>query len=257
MMNNNDCQVSIIMPAYNSLKTIEESINSVKKQTYTQWELLITDDCSTDGTYELLKKLAQNDPRIKIFQNNENSGAGVSRNNSIKNASGRFIAFLDSDDLWEPNKLQEQIKFMLTNGYELTYTGYRKFNRSGNIISTITPVSKVNFKTLLKSNVIGCLTAIYDTKKIGKIYMPSIRKRQDMALWLKILEKVDYAYCLEGNYALYRQSGESLSSNKYKILFSQWRFYRSYLNFGPLKSLYYFINYVYFALRKHGVSAVK
>ncbi|EKS1847072.1 glycosyltransferase family 2 protein [Cronobacter muytjensii] len=245
--------VSIIMPSWNSELTIADSINSVIGQTYTNWELIITDDCSSDGTVNLLKDFANKEPRIKLFFNDKNSGAGVSRNNCIKNAKGRFIAFLDSDDMWHAEKLEKQTQFMLDNDYTLTYTHYQKINQRGEITGRIHPPTCVNYSELLKSNVIGCLTAMYDTAEIGKVYMPSIRKRQDMALWLKILEKVDYAWCLPESLALYREGHQSLSSNKIKVLASQWAFYRHYLQFNSVKSAWYFTHYVIRALKKHGI----
>ncbi|EPJ7774990.1 glycosyltransferase family 2 protein, partial [Enterobacter hormaechei] len=143
--------VSIIMPSYNSSKTIRASINSILAQSYDNWELLITDDQSTDDTLEIIKDLAAKDSRIKIFQNENNSGAGISRNKSISNAQGRFIAFLDSDDMWEKDKLTKQINFMIKNGYHLTYTQYIKVDEDGNIKGKIHPPLEVDYNELLKS----------------------------------------------------------------------------------------------------------
>ncbi|WP_319802467.1 glycosyltransferase family 2 protein [Candidatus Symbiopectobacterium sp. NZEC135] len=241
------------MPTYNSSKTVCESIDSVLAQTYPNWELIITDDCSSDDTYALVSSYAKNDQRIKVFVNAINSGAGVSRNNSIENANGRYIAFLDSDDLWKNKKLELQISFIKDNNYQLVYSGYDKIDSNGNYISRIIPPAKVSYDRLLKSNVIGCLTALYDTHTLGKVYMPTIRKRQDMALWLKILKQTDYAYCIPESLALYREGHQSLSSNKVKILFTQWLFYRHYLKFDVFRSSYYFLNYIFYGLKKHGV----
>ncbi|MEO3991189.1 glycosyltransferase family 2 protein [Pseudocitrobacter cyperus] len=243
--------VSIIMPSYNSSKTIRRSIDSIIAQSYDNWELLVTDDKSSDDTLSLLKNYAEMDERIKVFVLNENGGAGVARNNSIYHASGRYIAFLDSDDEWHPKKLQKQIKFMLDNKYALTYTAYRKIDGNNNLKGSIYPPMRTCYSDLLKSNVIGCLTAIYDTELLGKIYMPVIRKRQDMALWLLILEKIDYAWCLNDVLAYYREGHESLSSNKLKILKSQWGFYRDYLKYSLFKSAYYFSFYLVKAYKKH------
>ena len=243
--------VSIITPSYNSQKTISATYESLVKQTYTNWEWLVTDDCSHDNTVSLLTEIKRNDPRVKIEVNNKNSGAGISRNNSIKRSQGRFVAFLDSDDTWHEDKLQKQIKFMLENNYALTYSYYTKMDSSGMLTKIIRCPFRVSYKELLKSNVIGCLTAIYDINAVGKVYMPSIRKRQDMALWLKILNEIDYAYCLQEELAFYREGHTSLSSNKTKILFSQWSFYRDYLKFNILKSAYYFSFYVFRAIKKH------
>lgn len=245
--------VSIIMPTYNSASTVSDSINSILSQSYTNWELLITDDCSTDDTLRVISEFATIDSRIQIFQNEINSGAGISRNNSIKESKGRFIAFLDSDDMWTPTKLELQINFMINNNYALTYSHYKKINNAGRVIGHITPPERVNYSQLLKSNVIGCLTAIYDTSILGKIFMPSIRKRQDMALWLKILEKTDYAWCIPCELAIYREGHQSLSSNKLKILFAQWYFYKNYLQFSFLKAAWYFSFYIVSSIRKYGL----
>ena len=246
-------KVSIITSAFNAATVIGDAYASIISQTYTNWEWLVTDDLSTDNTWEILNAYAKNDSRIKILHNTKNVGAGASRNKSIEESSGRFIAFLDSDDMWHKDKLKKQIGFMLEHSYALTYTAYEKMTMSGDVIHSIIPPDKVSYHELLKSNVIGCLTAIYDAKVLGKIYMPTIRKRQDMALWLKILEKIDYAYCLNENLALYRVGNNTLSSNKLKVIFSQWSFYRNYLKFGILKSIYYFSHYAFRAVKKHGV----
>lgn len=249
-----DFKVSIVMPSYNSLATIKDSIDSIIKQSYSNWELLITDDCSTDGTQDYLHEMVNKDPRIKVFYNSTNLGAGASRNSSIAAAEGRFIAFLDSDDSWHKDKLLRQIAFMIQNSYPLTYTWYRKVDQFGTPGGLVCSPKNVSHSQLLKSNVIGCLTAIYDTKILGKVFMPTIRKRQDMALWLNILQRVDYAWCLEEELAYYREGVNTLSSNKLKVLFSQWGFYRDYLKFDLLRSVYYFSFYIFKALKKHHLS---
>ncbi|HBI6860839.1 TPA: glycosyltransferase family 2 protein [Enterobacter cloacae] len=243
--------VSIIMPSYNSSNTISSSIQSVLDQKYENWELLITDDCSSDNTLDIILNFSKNDERIKVFSSKNNCGAGAARNNSIDKANGRYIAFLDSDDMWHEDKLVKQVDFMLKGNYALTYTAYSKINMEGQIRKEIKPPIKVNYNELLKSNVIGCLTAMYDAKMLGKVYMPLIRKRQDMALWLSILKKIDFAYCLNESLAFYREGHSSLSSNKFKVLKSQWSFYRDHLGFSYPLALYYFFNYIHRALIKH------
>ena len=175
--------VSIISPTYNSLQFIEDTIQSIIQQTYTNWELLITDDCSTDGTWELIQKHQKLDERIKIFRLEQNSGPGVARNNSIKQAKGRFIAFCDSDDQWKPDKLEKQIKFLIENDLPFTFSAYQKIDENGQEGGIVNVPEEVSYNYLLKTCPIGCLTAIYDTEKIGKVYMPEIRKRQDYGLW--------------------------------------------------------------------------
>jgi glycosyltransferase involved in cell wall biosynthesis len=231
------------MPSYNSEKYISESIESVRSQTYSNWELLITDDCSSDNTTNVVESFISNDKRIKLFALSSNSGAGVARNNSIKIASGRFIAFLDSDDLWDVNKLKNQISFMLDNNYEFTFTAYQKFT-DNQLLGVVSPPSTTEYNRLLYSNVIGCLTAVYDTNRIGKIYMPLIRKRQDMGLWLNILKLVPKAYCLNQTLAKYRiDSG--MTSNKFSVLSYQWELYRKVLGFGVLRSASIFVVYAF------------
>lgn len=239
------------MPSYNSQETISESIISIIEQSYQEWELIITDDNSQDDTVKIIEQIAASEPRIKLYVLSENSGAGIARNNSIKHANGRFIAFLDSDDIWGKEKLSKQVNFMKDNDFSLTYTAYEKIDGKGLYRGAVIPPYKVNYKQLLKSNVIGCLTAMYDTRTLGKVYMPTLRKRQDMALWLLILSRIDYAYCLQEVLCKYREGHVSLSSNKLKVIFSQWDFYRKYLKFSLVKSSWYFSFYIVKALQKH------
>lgn len=235
--------VSIIMPTFNSEKTVLLSVDSVINQSYSNWELLITDDSSSDNTWDLLVGLSKLDARIKIYKNSKNMGAGYTRNNSISISKGRFIAFLDSDDLWHEDKLKNQIKFMLDNDYALTYTQYQKFSKDG-CLGVVRPPKTTTYNQLLFSNVIGCLTAIYDAEKLGKRYMPLIRKRQDMGLWLDILEIIPKAYCLESNLAKYRVD-MGMTSNKLKVLNYQWSFYRDVVGLNIFRSLFTFFVYAW------------
>ena len=232
---------SIIMPTFNSVKTLLQSIDSIKNQTYANWELLITDDASTDNSTDVINHFVQKDERIKLFTLDKNSGAGAARNHSIKHATGRFIAFLDADDIWLPTKLEKQIKFMLDNKYVLTYGAYQKFDSDGDL-GVINPPLEVSYNQLLYSNVIGCLTAIYDTEYIGKQYMPLIRKRQDMGLWLIILKMVPKAYCLNEVLAKYRVDS-GMTQNKWAVLKYQWQFYREVVGLNRFKALNVFIIY--------------
>ncbi|TMS79720.1 glycosyltransferase family 2 protein [Pseudoalteromonas sp. S554] len=241
--------VSIIMPAYNAERHIAESIESVISQTYNNWELLITDDRSSDATQQIINEYAIKDQRIKLFINEQNGGAGVARNNSIKRANGRFIAFLDSDDLWLPQKLTKQISFMLSNNYAFTFTGYQKLE-SENLKGTVTPPQFTTYNKLLCSNVIGCLTAVYDSKVLGKHYMPLIRKRQDMGLWLNILKQTPKAYSIPDILALYRVDS-GMTQNKFKILKWQWDLYRKVIGLGLFKTSIYFCSYAIRGFVKH------
>ncbi|MEI8605393.1 glycosyltransferase family 2 protein [Pseudoalteromonas sp. B160] len=241
--------VSIIMPAYNVEKYIKQSIASVTSQSYSNWELLITDDRSTDGTQRIVEEYASKDPRIKLFINAKNGGAGIARNNSIKQADGRFIAFLDADDQWLPDKLTKQIDFMISNNYALTYTAYQRL-KDDIPKGVVMPPSSTTYKKLLNGNVIGCLTAIYDTKVLGKHYMPLIRKRQDMGLWLSILKQVPKAHSLQEVLALYRVDS-GMTQDKFKILKWQWLFYREVVKLNVFTATYHFFIYSVKGFFKH------
>lgn len=237
------------MPSYNSESHISESIESVLSQTYQNWELIITDDNSSDSTVDIIGKYLEQDCRIKLLQSNKNCGAGTARNTSIKEARGKFIAFLDSDDLWLPQKLEKQIGFMINNNFSFTYSYYQKFSKS-NKGSIIKSNRKTNYEDLICSNVIGCLTAIYDAEILGKMYMPSIRKRQDMALWLEILKITKTAYCIEESLALYR-TDTGMTKNKLNVIKSQWYLYRHILKLPIRKSSFVFIKYAIKGTIKH------
>lgn len=246
-----DDLVSVIMPSYNSENFISQSINSVKQQTYTNWELLITDDCSTDNTLIIIKSFQSKDSRIKIFKLKNNSGAAIARNNSIKNSNGRYIAFLDSDDLWVNNKLELQIDFMKKGQYALTYTGYEKFKSNGVFISNIYSKNKLSYNDMLKNNYIGCLTAIYDSKILGKIQMPNIRRRQDYALWLKILKQIKYAYGLNMILSKYRVLENSLSNGSLTNLKYTFYLYKNVEKFNFIASFFLLSQYLIFYFKKN------
>lgn len=229
------------MPSYNSESYIAESINSVINQTYKNWELIIIDDCSTDNTTSIVNSFK--DERIKLIINTENLGAAKSRNKGIEAASGRFIAFLDSDDLWHKEKLKRQIEFMEKNKYIFTYSNYNQINEKGNFIKSITCPQSVDYKKLLKTCYIGCLTAIYDTHALDKVYMPDIRKRQDYALWLKILKKGVAGYCHPESLASYRIHSKSISHNKLSAAKYNWFLYRKIENLNLIQASYYFSFY--------------
>ncbi|MAX97657.1 MAG: glycosyl transferase [Oceanospirillaceae bacterium] len=238
--------VSIIMPTYNSSKTVLESINSVLNQTYKNWELLITDDCSSDNTIDLISSVK--DERVRYFKLSANGGAGVARNNSIGQATGRYIAFLDSDDLWLPEKLSEQITFMENNAYPFTYTYYQKL-KDGQKGAIIKSPASATYKKLLYSNYIGCLTVVYDQSKLGKHFMPKIRKRQDMALWLTLLKLTSTAYCLPKCLALYR-TDTGMTQNKLTTAKTQWEFYTKSLELPIYSALIKMTSYTILGILK-------
>lgn len=218
--------VSIIMPTFNSAKFVSDSIISIINQTFTNWELLITDDCSTDNTFNLIKEYSNKDNRVKVYRLKRNGGAGIARNNSIKHAKGRYIAFCDSDDRWLPEKLEKQIHFMQCSEIALSYTDYKIENEKNRIEAVFRSPAKITYHDMLKTDNIGCLTAVYDTQMIGKHFMPPIRKRQDWALWLIILKKTPYALGLQESLAIYKKRSSSISSNKVKLIKYIWAIYR-------------------------------
>ncbi|MCR5405090.1 MAG: glycosyltransferase [Butyrivibrio sp.] len=215
--------VSIIMPSYNTGKFIKESIESVLKQTYTNWELLIVDDCSTDNTDKVVEPFLS-DERIKYFKNEKNSGAAVSRNKALREAKGRWIAFLDSDDLWLPEKLEKQIKFMEGNGCHFSYTNYAEIDVEGNRNGvTVTGPKKITKTGFFNYCWPGCLTVMYDAKIVGLIQIKDIKKNNDYAMWLRVCRKAD-CYLLNEILALYRRGRTgSISTHSIKTMIG-WHF---------------------------------
>ncbi|MDY7218788.1 glycosyltransferase family 2 protein [Denitrificimonas sp. JX-1] len=235
--------VSIITPSYNSSSFILQTLRSVTTQTFNNWEVIIVDDCSSDSSAEVIQQYASQDPRIKFIQLEKNSGASIARNTAIEVATGRFIAFLDSDDLWHPEKLEKQISFMLENEVAFSYTAYEKIDEKGVSFDIVNTPTKISYKQLLKTNVIGCLTAMYDVEKLGKVYMPVNTKREDFATWLAILKKIDYAYGMPEVLARYRVYASQSSAKKTKMAKENWRLYRDLEQLSIFKSAYYFTHY--------------
>lgn len=211
--------VSVITPSYNTARFIPETIECVLNQTYTNWEMIIVDDCSEDHTDEVVKPYLA-DQRIKYFKNEKHSGAAASRNKALREAKGRWIAFLDSDDLWEPEKLEKQIRFMEKNAYHFSYTNYSEIDEAGKPLGTLWNGPKRIGKTRMTMfNYMGCLTVMYERDYVGLIQAGDIERRNDYALWVKAVKKCP-AYLLEENLARYRvrssgSVGNSLSRMKY------------------------------------------
>jgi glycosyltransferase involved in cell wall biosynthesis len=237
--------VSVITPTYNAELFIEQTIASVRAQTYTNWEMVIVDDASTDTTTAILKKYAAEDARIKYHVLKTNAGAAIARNTAIEKASGSYIAFLDADDLWMPEKLSKQIAFMQEKNVEVCFSSYELMNEAGESLGKmVKALPKVNFSKMLKSNYVGNLTGIYNAETLGKVYMPAIRKRQDWALWLTLIKKVGYAYSISAPLAKYRLRENSISSNKLNLLKYNYTIYRKALKFGAFKSSLYLIRFL-------------
>lgn len=238
-------KVSIITPLYNCSSFLEKTIQSVLSQTYHNWEMIMVDDCSKDNSLEIARLYAEQDKRIKLLQLEKNSGAAVARNKAIEAAIGRYIAFLDGDDLWMPDKLARQVDFMFNNNVAFSYTSYEKINQTGDVFGVVGVPDKLSYKELLKTNVIGCLTVAYDTKVLGKIYMPTNTRREDYATWLNILKKIDCAYGLPMPLAQYRVYANQTSGKKASMARENWRLYRDLEKLSILQASYYFSHYAF------------
>lgn len=242
--------VSIIMPSYNSEIFIWKSINSVLQQSYENWELIIVDDFSLDNTLDNLKQNVI-DKRIKIIGLNSNMGAAFSRNEGLKIARGQFIAFLDSDDIWEKDKLKLQIDFMKKNDIGFSYTSYKRVSEKTFQLRKVVPViDKVNYSGLLKNTLIACSTVCINRSITGEFLMPMLRKGQDTATWLLLLKRVPYAYGLNVPLTSYVVRSESISSNKFLAAKRTWNLYRKNEKINIFKSIYYFICYGWNATTK-------
>ncbi len=237
--------VSIITPSYMAGSYLADTIDSVLLQTYENWEMLVVDDCSPDKANELVERYAEKDSRIRLLKLTKNSGAAVARNAAIEEAKGRYIAFLDSDDQWLPEKLERQVRFMQEFCISFSYTAYEKQNAEGKLLGSVGVPPKVCYRDLLKVCSIGCLTAMYDAHALGKIYMPLIRKRQDLGLWLRILRKTPYAYGLDEVLARYRLHGNSISANKREAAKYTWHLYRHVEKLSFPMASYFFCHYAF------------
>ncbi len=232
--------VSIITPIYNSESFILETINSVLNQTYQNWELILIDDCSNDKTLQIVQPFLENQSKIKLLKNNTNLGAAISRNKGIKAAQGDYIAFLDADDLWKPEKLEKQIAFMQTENCEVCFSSYNQINEAGELLNIVVKALPVlSYKKLLKSNYIGNLTGIYNAKVLGKITSPNLRKRQDWLLWLAAIKQSGRAAkSIQEPLAFYRVRKDSMSSSKLHLVKHNYWVYKKGLGFSTTKSLY-------------------
>jgi glycosyltransferase involved in cell wall biosynthesis len=242
--------ISIIIPVFNCERYIEETIDCVLAQTYKNWELILVDDYSTDNSVSIIKEKYLIDKRIQLILNSENSGVAVSRNKGIKASKGIYLCFLDSDDLWKSTKLEIQYSFQFENNYAFTYTTYEQF-KDGVVIGKIKAKPSLTYTDLLKTCSIGCSSVMIDTNQFSQIEFPNIKKRQDFALWLKLLKKVEKAYGLDEPLTIYRLRNDSISSNKFKAALYQWHVYFKVEKLGFLKSVYFFFNYTFNGIKNH------
>ncbi len=243
---------SIVTPCYNAAKSLCETIESVTRQSYQNWELIIVDDCSSDNSLDIIKNYVMQDERIKYFRTTEPSGSpSLPRNIGIDNACGKYIAFLDSDDLWFPDKLQKEVDFLENNDYHIVYSYYKKMTwdgrRDNRIIKTI---DKSTYSSLLKSNSIPCLTSIINRDVIGSTRFKQI-PQEDFCFWLDILKKGYIAYNLREVTALYRVARNSRSANKIDMFKGYWNVIRNHQHIGLLYCCYYMLTYTIHGFAKY------
>ncbi len=250
-LNTMNSLVSIVTPVYNSEKYLEDNITSVQAQTHTNWEHILVDDCSSDNSEAIIKSFQEKDYRIKYHRLEKNGGAGIARNKAIALAQGKYIAFLDSDDQWYPEKLEKQLYFMRKNDYHFSFTDYDMMDEAGQKLSKFVKSKPVvTYKSALYKNPIGCLTVIYDIGFFGKQYMPSIRKRQDYALWLTLLKKTN-GYGLNECLASYRTGNASISANKLDLLKYEWQIYREVEGLSWVKSAFFLFSAIILKLKSY------
>lgn len=244
--------VSIITPIHNGEKTVRETIESVLSQNYKNFEMIIVDDVSTDNSVKIIKEYQVNDKRIKLFQLEKQGGASVARNYALKQAKGKYIAFLDCDDLWYPEKLNKQVNYMEKNNIDFCYTDYEYINDKGEKLNKYRKCpKKVTYLRMLLGCSVGCLTVIYNREKAGDINISKIKKRNDYAIWCLVLKKVKKGYKYDEILSMYRKSDNSLSSGKkVKLLKYHYTMHREINNFNPLVAAFltmtnvinYFVN---------------
>lgn len=244
--------VSIIMPCYNAERYVAQSIESVLAQTYQNWELLITDDYSTDKSVEIISKYSKNDDRINVMVSDEHQGIARTRNMSIARAKGKFVAFLDSDDIWYPEKLEKQVNFMLENNVTFTYSSYEIIDVQGKLKKKIVKDAGVmSYKKYLRNTIICCGTVVVDHEKTGYFATPIIKTSEDMSLWLSIMKRGFNAYPVPGPLHKYRITPGSASSNKIRAAHDVWRVYRKIEKLSLPKSVFNFVCYTFNAVKKH------
>ncbi|WP_252247350.1 glycosyltransferase family 2 protein [Clostridium sp. ZBS4] len=242
--------VSIIIPVYNASKTIEKTIQSVLNQRYNNFEIIIIDDCSTDRSVEIIENLSKTDKRILIYKNKNNLGVSLTRNLGITIARGEFIAFLDSDDIWKPLKLQRQLDYIKKEDIDLCYTSYEIINDKNETDGDIRFVPRnINYNNLLKENIICCSTVVLKKKLLVKYNFKSDYFHEDFVLWLQLLKDGFKAQGINESLVLYRKGGRS--SDKIKAFKNRWIVYRRSEKLNIFVSLYYIIFYAINGMKKY------
>ena len=239
------------MPCYNMEKYISDAILSVRQQTYPHWELLIVDDASTDNTVNVIKSHSQQDDRIHYTVKDLHSGIADSRNMCIKMAQGRYLAFLDADDIWHMGKLEAQLRFMTEKQVGFTYSTYDCIDENGQPLNkSVKAAGNLNYEAYLRNTIIGCSTVMVDTAIVGQVVVPRFRTSEDTATWLGILKKGHLAYAIDEPLVSYRIRRKSASSNKLKASADLWKVYRQNEKLPFFKALYYFGCYAFNAIKK-------
>lgn len=243
--------VSVIVPCYNMERFIAYTIESVQRQTYPHWELLIVDDTSTDRTAEIVQQHCAQDERIHFVVKPKHSGIADTRNQCIKMAKGRFLAFLDADDMWHPEKLEKQLQFMTERNIGFSYSSYDCIDEAGHPLEKqVKAAGDLNYDDYLHNTIIGCSTVMIDTTIIGEVVVPNFRTSEDTATWLNILKKGFLAYAIEQPLTSYRIRQHSASSNKLKASTDLWRVYRQQEKMPFFKTVECFISYAFNAIKK-------
>lgn len=245
--------ISIITPLYNAEKFITETILSIQKQTYSNWEAFIVDDCSSDLSAQVVEKVVYKDARIQFIKNDINNGAAHCRNQATELAKGDYIAFLDADDLWHPEKLEKQLRFMQANNCGVSFTSYVQIDEDSQPIGKrVKALPRLTYKKQHANNYIGNLTGMYNASILGKISAPNMRKRQDWAIWLEAIKRSgEPALGMQEDLASYRFHSGSMSENKFALVQYNFNFYRSYLGYSWMRSFFYLLRFFweYFFIR--------
>ena len=243
--------ISVITPVHNSSDYIADTINSVIDQTYQNWEMILVDDFSSDNSVEIIRMFQEKSNKIKLIQSDTNVGAAEARNIALRQAKGDYIAFLDSDDMWLPNKLERQTQFMKSNNYAFSFTAYQRVNEDNKkTINRIGVPKSIGYNGFLRNTIIGTLTVMIDKRQTGYFEMPNIRSSHDMALWCDILKRGFKAYGINEVLAYYRIVGDSNTARKWKAAKDVWRVYRDIEKMSWVKSAFNFSLYAFNALKK-------
>lgn len=244
--------VSIIIPVYGCEAYLRETLDSVIAQTFTEWEAILINDCSPDNSLVIANEYAERDPRFRVYSHEKNQGAHIARNTALEYVRGRYISYLDSDDIWMPQKLQIQLDFMQKNGVYACITSYQTVEEDGTYRNTVTVPERTGYKQMLGNTLTCTHTAVFDTEKIDKnlLIMPTIGAAEDLATWLTVMKAGFDFFGLPDVMAKYRKHGGSRSSNKIRAMKNTWNIYRNIEHLNIFQSAYYFVGYAFHAVMK-------